>query len=139
MPYTFNLGDYYYFSRRVPSDLLSHYSYPRVVQGLRTKSVVTAKSRALVAAAKLDEYWSHLRMADADLLGRHLLKRYTAVPDQTYSGKSLSVQEAMNIYFTAKSKNKPKSFKAAVDRAFRYLIEACGARCLDEYTREDAL
>ena len=118
---------------------MSHYSYPRVVQGLRTKFVVTAKSRARVAAAKLDEYWSHLRMADADLLGRHLLKRSTAVSDQTYSGKSASVQEAMNIYFTAKSKNKPKSFKAAVDRAFKYLIEACGAHCLDEYTREDAL
>ena len=57
VPYTFNRGGYYYFSRRVPSDLLNHYSYPRVVQGLRTKSVVTAKSRALVAAAKLDEYW----------------------------------------------------------------------------------
>ena len=139
VPYTFNRGGYYYFSRRVPSDLLNHYSYPRVVQGLRTKSVVTAKSRALVAAAKLDEYWSHLRMAEADLLGRHLLKRSTAFPDQTYSGKAVSVQQAMDIYFTAKGKNKPKSFKAAVERAFRYLIEACGAHCLHEYTREDAL
>ena len=63
VPYTFNRSGYYYFSRRVPSDLLNHHSYPRLVQGLRTKSVVTAKSRALVAAAKLDEYWSHLRMA----------------------------------------------------------------------------
>ena len=139
VPYTFNRSGYYYFSRRVPSDLLNHYSYPRVVQGLRTKSVVTAKSRALVAAAKLDEYWSHLRMADPDLLGRHLLKRSSAVLDQTYSGKAVSVQEAMDIYFTAKGKNKPKSFKAAVERAFRYLIEACGAHCLHEYTREDAL
>ena len=139
VPYTFNRGGYYYFSRRVPSDLLSHYSYQRVVQGLRTKSVVTAKSRALVAAAKLDEYWSHLRMAEADLLGRHLLKRSTAVLDQTYSEKAVSVQQAMDIYFTAKGKNKPKSFKAAVERAFRYLIEACGTHCLHEYTREDAL
>ena len=56
VPYTFNRSGYYYFSRRVPSDLLNHYSYPRVVQGLRTKSVVTAKSRALVVAAKLDAY-----------------------------------------------------------------------------------
>ena len=139
VPYTFNRGGYYYFSRRVPSDLLGHYSYQRVVQGLRTKSVVTAKSKALFAAAKLDEYWSHLRMADADLLGRHLLKRSTADPEQSYSGKSVSVQEAMAIYFTAKIKNKQKSFKAAVDRAFRYLIEACGTHCLHEYTREDAL
>ena len=74
VPYTFNRAGYYYFSRRVPADLLSHYSYPRIVQGLKTRSAQTAKSRALVAAAKLDEYWSHLRMTDPDLIGRSLFK-----------------------------------------------------------------
>ncbi|XXK34224.1 DUF6538 domain-containing protein [Rhodobacteraceae bacterium nBUS_22] len=54
----FNRSGYYYFSRRVPAELLSHYSYPRIAQGLKTRSAQTAKSRALVAAAKLDEYWS---------------------------------------------------------------------------------
>ena len=63
VPYTFNRTGYYYFSRRVPADLTQHYSYPRIVQGLKTKSAQTTKSRALVAAAKLDEYWSHLRTA----------------------------------------------------------------------------
>ena len=61
IPYTFNRGGYFYFSRRVPSDLLHHYSYPKIVQGLRTKSQQTAKTRALVAAAKLDERWSAVR------------------------------------------------------------------------------
>ena len=75
VPYTFNRAGYYYFSRRVPADLLSHYSYPRIVQGLKTRSAQTAKSRALVAAAKLDEYWSHLRMTDPDLIGRRLLRQ----------------------------------------------------------------
>ena len=74
VPYTFNRAGYYYFSRRVPADLLSHYSYPRIVQGLKTRSAQTANSRALVAAAKLDEHWSHLRMTDPDLIGRSLLK-----------------------------------------------------------------
>ena len=74
VPFTFNRSGYYYFSRRVPADLLGHYSYPRIVQGLKTKSAPTAKSRALVAAAKLDEYWSHLRMTDPNLIGRSLLK-----------------------------------------------------------------
>ena len=44
------------------------------MQGLKTKSAHTAKSRALVAAAKLDEYWSHLRMTDPDLLGYRFLR-----------------------------------------------------------------
>ena len=74
VPYTFNNSGYYYYSRRVPTKLLSHYSYPRVVQGLRTRSDATAKTKALVAAAKHDEYWSYLRMIDSDLLNKQLLK-----------------------------------------------------------------
>ena len=74
IPYTFNRAGYYYFSRRVPADLTQHYNYPRIVQGLKTRSAHTAKTRALVAAAKLDEYWSHLRMTDPDLVGKNLLK-----------------------------------------------------------------
>ena len=33
IPYTFIRGGYFYFSRRVPSDLRHHYNSPRVVQG----------------------------------------------------------------------------------------------------------
>jgi hypothetical protein len=64
--FTFNRDGYYYFSRRIPADLIQHYSYPRIVKGLRTRSAQTAKARALVAAAKLDEYWSHLRLIDPE-------------------------------------------------------------------------
>src|SRR5210317_2262936 len=52
--YTFNRGGYYYFTRRVPTGLQQHYLCPRIVQGLNTKCASTAKTRALVAAAKLD-------------------------------------------------------------------------------------
>ena len=72
--YRFDHGGHYYFSRRVPTDLLRHYSYPRVVQALRTMSAATSKTRAHVAAAKLDEYWSHLRMIDPNLMGNQLIK-----------------------------------------------------------------
>ena len=74
VPYTFNHFGYYYFSRRVPADLTQHYSYPRIVQGLKARSAHTAKTRASVAAAKLDEYWSLLRMTGTDLIGRNFLK-----------------------------------------------------------------
>ena len=36
VPYTFNRAGYYYFSRRVHADLLSHYSYPLIIQGLNS-------------------------------------------------------------------------------------------------------
>ena len=139
VPYTFNRGGYNYFSRRVPTDLLRHYSYPRVVQGLRTMSAATAKTRALVAAAKLDEYWSHLRMIDPNLIGKQLLKVQPTQLEQSYSGATVTLKEAVEVYLSAKGKNKGKAFKASVDRAFRYLVEACGVKCLHEYTRADAL
>ena len=146
VPYTFNRAGYYYFSRRVPADLLSHYSYPRIVQGLKTRSAQTAKSRALVAAAKLDEYWSHLRMTDPDLIVSSLLKsghgsfpRNSQIRVSTGSEQQITLSEALETYLTQKGASKPKTFKAAAQRACSYLVDACGAKTLAEYTRADAL
>jgi len=146
VPYTFNRAGYYYFSRRVPADLLSHYSYPRIVQGLKTRSAQTAKSRAMVAAAKLDEYWSHLRMADPDLIGCSLLKsgygsfaQNTQLDVSSATEQCITLPEALDTYVTQKGAGKPKSFEAAAQRACSYLVDACGAKNLAEYTRADAL
>ena len=146
VPYTFNRAGYYYFSRRVPADLLSHYSYPRIVQGLKTRSAQTAKSRALVAAAKIDEYWSHMRMTDPDLIGRNLLK----LEYEQYSGNSqlvlsspcranLTLSQALETYLVQKGANRGKTFHTAAQRACTYLVEACGVKGLDGYSRADAL
>jgi len=137
IPYTFNRGGYYYFTRRVPSDLIGHYSYPRVVQGLRTRSPSQAKTRALIAAAKLDEYWCRLRITDPDLLGLHLLKD-SQTPNHTNSD-SIKLSHAIDIYVQHKGQGKGKTFHTSVQRAFRYLIKACGSKDLHEYTRADAL
>ena len=74
IPYTFIRGGYFYFSRRVPNDLRKYYSYPRVVQGLRTSSPQKAKVQANVAAAKLEAYWSQMRLAETEVLGMALVK-----------------------------------------------------------------
>ena len=137
IPYTFYRGGYYYFTRRVPSDLIDHYSYPRVVQGLRTSSPSQAKTRALIAAAKLDEYWCRLRITDPDLLGLHLLKD-SQTPNHTNSD-SIKLSHAIDIYVQHKGQGKGKTFHTSVQRAFRYLIKACGSKDLHEYTRADAL
>ena len=146
VPFTFNRCGYYYFSRRVPTDLVQHYSYPRIVQGLKTRSVQTAKARALVAAAKLDEYWSHLRMTDADLIGRNLLRKAfkpyswnTQYHVSTGSKANITLYEALETYLVQKGVNKGKTFHAAAQRACAYLVEACGAKDLADYSRADAL
>ena len=146
VPYTFNRDGYYYFSRRVPADLLEHYSYPRIVQALKTQSAQTAKSRALVAAAKLDKYWSHLRMTDPDLFGRSLLRSgYQSYSQNNQfavsipSEQPISLSDALETYLKHKGAGKPKTFKAAAQRACVYLVEACGTKNLAEYCRADAL
>ena len=146
VPFTFNRYGYYYFSRRVPADLIQHYSYPRIVQGLKTRSAHTAKTRALVAAAKLDEYWLHLRMTDPDLIGRNLLRpgvktysRNTQHDVSTATKVDITLYEALETYLVQKGANKGKTFHAAAQRACAYLVEACGAKDLADYTRTDAL
>ena len=146
VPFTFNRYGYYYFSRRVPADLMQHYSYPRIVQGLKTKSAHTAKARALVAAAKLDEYWSHLRMTDANLIGQNLLKsgfksysRYTQSDASATSKANITLSEALETYLAQKGSHKGKTFHAAAQRACAYLVEASGAKDLADYSRTDAL
>ena len=146
VPYTFNRAGYYYFSRRVPADLTQHYSYPRIVQGLKTRSAHTAKTRALVAAAKLDEYWSHLRMTNPDLIGRNLLKS-AYEPDSgntqprvsSHCSTNLTLSQALETYLAQKGTNRGKTFRTAAQRACTYLVETCGAKDLGRYSRADAL
>ena len=142
VPYTFIRGGYYYFTRRVPTDLQEHYLCPRIVQGLNTKCSLTAKTRALVAAAKLDEYWSHLRLTDPDLIGQHLLKTCSVaqVAKADLSPvQSIPLSEALQTYLAVKGKGKVKTFHTAAERACKYLVEATALKHLHEYTRQDAL
>ena len=142
VPYTFNRGGYYYFTRRVPTDLQQHYLCSRIVQGLNTKCSSTAKTRALVAAAKLDEYWSHLRMTDSKLLGQHMLRSTVETRELSSANsreQSVSLSEALQTYLTIKGAGKGKTFRAAAERACKYLIQATAAKNLHEYTRQDAL
>lgn len=144
VPFTFNRDGYYYFSRRVPTDLVEHYVYPRVVQSLRTKKPSVARTRSIVLAAKLDEHWSYLRLAHADLPARHLLKQHsqyrpTSSSPDSAAGVSMSLSEALNVYVSLKGANKGKTFQAAAERACGYLVDACGLKDLNEYTRADAL
>ncbi len=99
-----------------------------------------------MAAAKLDEYWSHLRMTDPGLIGLSLLtlgyKTYsqnTQLDASMNSQQHITLSEALETYLTQKGASKPKTFKAAAQRACSYLVDACGAKTLAEYTRAEAL
>ena len=146
VPYTFVRGGYYYFTRRVPTDLRQHYKYPRIVQGLRTSSPQEAKLQAKIEAAKLDAYWTQMRLAKSEGLGLSLIRDGMDVPavkspdvllERTLDGPSLL--DALDVYLEQKGKGKAKSFRQSAERACGYVIENCGNKPLAAYTRQDAL
>ena len=149
IPYTFIRGGYYYFSRRVPADLQCHYRYPRVVQGLNTSSPQKARIQASIEAAKLDAYWSQMRLARSDVLGLSLVKGLpqrevttvhispVAIVDQPENAPTLL--DALHLYLGQKGKGRPKTFRLAAERVCRYVIELSGNKPLTSYTRSDAL
>jgi len=146
VPYTFVRGGYYYFTRRVPADLRQHYNYPRIVQGLRTSSPQEAKLQAKIEAAKLDAYWTQMRLAKSDVLGLSLIrdgmdipavKSQNMTPNRALEGPTLL--DALGVYLEQKGDGKAKSFRQSAERACGYVIENCGNKPLAAYTRQDAL
>ena len=77
--FTFVKDGVYYFNRRIPLELLCHYSSPRIAYSLRTKLEKIAETRARRAADQLDEYWYHQRSHGDQLPGKHMLRLQSIV------------------------------------------------------------
>lgn len=148
IPYTFVRSGYFYFSRRVPRDLRDHYSSPRIVIGLKTRSPQRAKMLANSASAGLEGYWSQIRLSRPNVIGLHLVKspanhsykqgRYEPhIDDATELSPAMS--EALQLYLDLKGKGRPKTFEASSRRACSYVFEIAGDKPLSSYARTDAL
>jgi len=72
-PFTFVKEGIFYFSRRVPNELKSHYTSPRIAFSLGTRAPKIAEARARKAADRLDAYWYHLKCQDVQLPGKQCL------------------------------------------------------------------
>ena len=57
----------FYFIRRVPSDVRSHYKAVRVSLRLRTKSMPIAARSAASINQRLEDYWLGLRLQQIDI------------------------------------------------------------------------
>ncbi|WP_044050624.1 DUF6538 domain-containing protein [Planktomarina temperata] len=143
IPHTFIRNGYYYFSRRVPVDLQGHYSYHRIVQGLRTTSPQKAKVQASITAAKLEAYWSQMRLAKSDVIGLSLVRDSSSSGQEVASNQPQtncpSLLDALEVYLLHKGKGRPKTFRVAAERSCNYLIGLSGNKPLSHYTRQDAL
>jgi len=132
--YTFQKGGVWYFSRRVPVDLRRHYRTGRIAYSLRTKSTRDARVRAMSDAAKLDRHWHIMRMSSDDIPGKHLLEE----PEEKNINQGPSLSDAVALYLRLKGQNKPPAFEATLKRGCGYLIDSCGMKDLEAYTRSDA-
>ena len=63
----------YYFSKRVPNDLKSHYKTNRIVICLRTKSNISAIRSKKSILQKLDDYWTSVRITQMKIPAIHLI------------------------------------------------------------------
>ena len=147
IPYTFIRDGYYYFSRRVPTDLQGYYRYPRIVQGLQTSSSREARVLANLEAAKLEAYWSKMRLTKTKVLGEALLsedlvgtppKEAERANINSLSG-SPKLSEALEMYVSLKGKGRPKTFRKAAERACKYVNDLVGDKPISSYNRHDGL
>ncbi|WP_343044363.1 DUF6538 domain-containing protein [Roseobacter ponti] len=144
-PFTFVKRGFFYFTRRVPSDLRRHYTSKKISFSLRTRSKVVARSRALRAAQQLDEHWYHLRIQDVDVPGKHLLRMGLGrqadnahIASDGGAASTVTLTEAVAIYLRLKGLGRPATFHRAAERSCGYVIDACGDKGLTEYTKTDA-
>ena len=112
IPHTLSLNGYYYFSKRVPSALMHHYNYHRIVQFLRTRRNGVAKSRSTLLASQLDSRWAQLRLANADIPRKSILSNNNDLSKTVvHSTGSISNEAALKIYLKQKTLEKGKLLK----------------------------
>lgn len=130
--YTYLKDNNFYFSRSVPVDLRCFYTKPRIVQSLKTNSLLRAKTASKVFASRLDDYWLGLRLKSIEVPAPHLL-----VADGKASSL-LTIEESLEVYFAVKGVGRPKLFFTTAQRYVGYLTECLGNRSIDQYTSKDA-
>jgi hypothetical protein len=91
--------------------LQNHYSYHHIVQGLRTTSPQKAKVKAFITSAKLEAYWSQVRLAKSDVIGMSLVRevsngRLEVATTPTQSDCPFLL-DALEVYLEQKGKGRP--------------------------------
>jgi len=104
---TYTKRDVYYFSRVIPSDLRNHYTKPRIIQSLKTKSAHRASVASKMLSSKLDDYWLGLRLKQMDVPASHLLVSAAKV---NLESKLLNIEEALQVYMSVKGVGKGELF-----------------------------
>ena len=134
--YLMNKGGVYYFTRHVPADMQRHYSKPRIVLCLKTRSRVSALKASYMIAGKLDDFWLQMRVSNMDVPAAALLVKPHSDPVKSSDAPKLS--EALLNYCALKGVGKSKLFKTSAERNVGYVIQCLSDRPVDAYSTLDA-
>ena len=127
--YLYLRSNIYYFSRRIPLDMESHYVSKRIVKSLKTRSKRVALRSSNHICFQLEAYWSSIRVEKITL---GLVS--APVAKVTPLGCGYDLLDAKEHYMKLKGKDRGHVFERTVERNTNYLIKAVGNRDLDEYT-----
>ena len=123
---------FYYFCRRVPKALLSHYPKPRIVVALKTRQFRDALRQSQIISKRLDDQWFHMQL---DAMG------LDNVQSKLFHPVKLSaplMSEATSFYLRLKGDGKDKVFVRAAQRNAASVIEVLGDRPTNDYASSEA-
>ena len=129
-------GGVFYFTRHVPNDLQRHYETSRIVICLKTRSRESAIKASCSMAAKLDDFWLQMRVANMDVPASDKLTKQQ--PKEAFTSSAPKLSDALMKYCALKGADKGKLFFTVADRNVGYVIEFLGDRPLDAYSSSDA-
>jgi hypothetical protein len=112
--YPFTKDKVYYFSKAIPHDLQHHYSKPRIVLSLKTKSSQRASTASRMMLSKLEDYWLGLRLKSIEVPAAHLLRSQATI---NLHSNILCTSEAQEIYLRVKGSNNGGLRKPTLKRA----------------------
>jgi integrase len=134
--YLISRNGIFYFSRRVPADLLKHFNKDRVIISLRTKSKDKALRSAATLSDRLERHWESLRLElfHSRELGLSLINHVQA--EQVDA--SVSFSDALKTYLRLKGHGRGKTFFQGAQRSIEYLKDACANKLINDMHPSDA-
>jgi len=123
----------YYYVRRVPYDLTSHYGVKRLCFSLKTKSASAAVRASKSINQRLEDYWLGLRLQNMDIPAIQVVKSSDAHENDT-----LLMSEACELYLRLKGVGKDKVFIRTANRNTQYVTKLLGDRPISSYSSNEA-
>ena len=123
----------YYYVRRVPYDLTSHYDVKRLCFSLKTKSASAAVRTSKSINQRLEDYWLGLRLQNMDIPSIQVVRGSNDLQNST-----IHLSEACELYLRLKSVGKDKVFIRTANRNTQYVTKLLGDRPISSYSSNEA-